>query len=68
MVARFFSQFSLRLLPEDDDMKRAETAGHDQAWEEQRTKERAANAMFEGLGFGHGTHPKSHIPFLQSCS
>ena len=62
-VARFFSQFSLRLVPEYVDIREAESAGHDQAWVDQRTKERAANAMFEGLGFGHGIYPKSHTPF-----
>lgn len=63
MIARFFSQFSLHLEPEDIDVKEAESAGHDLAWVEQRTKERAANALFEGLGFGHGIYPKSHTPF-----
>ena len=59
-VARLFSQFSLHLVPEDIDIVQAKLAGHDQAWVEQRTRERAANAMFEGLGFGHGIYPKSH--------
>lgn len=63
MIARLFSQFSLRLVPRDIDIMQARSAGHDQAWVEQRTKERAANAMFEGLGFGHGIYPKSHTPF-----
>ncbi|KAL8704964.1 MAG: hypothetical protein Q9201_001910 [Fulgogasparrea decipioides] len=63
IVARIFSQFSLRLKPEDTDVQQAISAGHDPAWMEQRTKERAANALFEGLGFGHGIYPKSHTPF-----
>jgi len=63
MVARFFSQFSVRLVPEDIDITHAKSAGYDQAWVEQRTKERAASAMFKGLGFGHGIYPKSHTPF-----
>ena len=63
MIARFFSQFSLRLVPEEIDITQARSVGYDQAWLEQRTRKRAANAMFEGLGFGHGIYPKSHIPF-----
>ncbi|KAI4157558.1 MAG: hypothetical protein LQ342_008180 [Letrouitia transgressa] len=63
MVARFFSQFSLRLVPEDIDIMQAKSAGRDQAWVEQRTKERAANALFDGLGFGHGIYPKFHTSF-----
>lgn len=50
-------------MPEDIDITHAKSAGYDQAWVEQRTKERAANAMFKGLGFGHGIYPKSHTPF-----
>ncbi|KAL8915823.1 MAG: hypothetical protein Q9172_006636 [Xanthocarpia lactea] len=63
MVAWVFSRFSLRLIPEVIDVQQARSAGHDPAWVEQRTKERAANALFEGLGFGHGIYPKSHTPF-----
>lgn len=63
MVARFFSQITLRLVPDDVDIMQAKSAGHNQAWVEQRTQERAANALFEGLGFGHGIYPKSHTPF-----
>ncbi|KAL8955078.1 MAG: hypothetical protein Q9193_006921 [Seirophora villosa] len=62
MVAQLFSQFSLRLAPEDIDLERARSAGHDPAWVEQKTKERAADALFKGLGFGHGIYPKSHTP------
>jgi cytochrome P450 len=63
MVARFFSQFSLRLEPDESDALEAKSAGHDQAWLERKTKDRAATALFEGLGFGHGIYPKSHVPF-----
>jgi len=63
MVARFFSQFSLCLEPNKSDIFEAESAKHNQAWLEQKTRDRAANAMFEGLGFGHGIYPKSHVPF-----
>lgn len=62
MVARVFSQFSLRLTPEDPDTEKAVSAGYDQGWVEQKTMERAANALYEGLGFGHGIYPKSHTP------
>ncbi|KAL8936561.1 MAG: hypothetical protein Q9216_004863 [Gyalolechia sp. 2 TL-2023] len=61
MVARIFSQFSLRL--ELNDVEQATSAGHNQAFVEQRTKERTADALFKGLGFGHGIYPKSHPPF-----
>ena len=60
VLARFFTQFSLRLVPAEIDILEAKLAGYDQAWVEQRTKERTANALFEGLGFGHGIYPKSH--------
>ncbi|KAL8751470.1 MAG: hypothetical protein Q9184_006058, partial [Pyrenodesmia sp. 2 TL-2023] len=63
MIARFFSQFSLRLEPDDNDVELAELAGHSPAWVEQKTKERAADVLFKGLGFGHGIYPKSHTPF-----
>ena len=63
MVARFLSQFSLRLVPKDIDIMEARSAGFDQSWVDQRTKERAASALFKGLGFGHGIYPKSHAPF-----
>ncbi|KAL8896586.1 MAG: hypothetical protein Q9207_007646 [Kuettlingeria erythrocarpa] len=63
VVARVFSQFSLRLEPDDIDVKQAKSASHDWAWVEQRTKERAADALFNGLGFGHGIYPKSHTAF-----
>lgn len=63
MIARFFSQFSLRLEPDDIDVELAESAGPDLAWVEQRTKERAADALFKGLGFGHGIYPKFHTLF-----
>lgn len=45
IVARLFNQFSLRLVPEDIDLERARSAGHSPAWVEQRTKERAADAL-----------------------
>lgn len=63
MIARFFSQFSLRLVSEDIDIIQTKSAGRDQEWVEQRTTERAANALFDGLGFGHGIYPKSHTSF-----
>ena len=63
IIARIFGQFSLRLVPEEVVVKAAESAGYDSSWVEQRTKERAANALFMGLGFGHAIYPKSHPPF-----
>lgn len=50
-------------MPEDSDIVQAKLGGHDQAWVEQRTRERAGNAMFENLEFGHGIYPKSHTAF-----
>jgi cytochrome P450 len=63
MVARFLSQFSLHLEPNDSDILEAKAAGHDQKWLESKTKDRAARGLFDGLGFGHGIYPKSHVPF-----
>lgn len=63
IIAWIFRQFSLRLVPEEVVVKEAEPAGYHSSWVEQRTKERAANALFKGLGFGHGVYPKSHPPF-----
>jgi cytochrome P450 len=48
MTARFFSQFSLRL----------ESNG----LSDHELNQKAANALFEGLGFGHGIYPKRHVP------
>ncbi|KAL9640525.1 MAG: hypothetical protein Q9204_000672 [Flavoplaca sp. TL-2023a] len=63
IVARIFSQFSLRLVPDDVIIEQARSGGHDSRWVEQRMKEQGADALFKGLGFGHGIYPKSHTPF-----
>ncbi|KAI4193811.1 MAG: hypothetical protein LQ346_003821 [Caloplaca aetnensis] len=65
MLARFFRQFSLRLVPDAGDVEHAGSGSiHDgAAWLERRTRERAADKLFRGLGFGHGIYPKGHVPF-----
>ncbi|KAL8850955.1 MAG: hypothetical protein Q9221_004155 [Calogaya cf. arnoldii] len=63
IVARVLSQFSLRLLPDEVVVEQARSAGYDWSWVQQRMKERAASALFKGMGFGHGIYPKSHTPF-----
>ncbi len=89
MLARFFRQFSLRLVPDAADVEHArsmstsmaagkknggaaaEAGGEEndggaeaaEAWLEQKTRERAADKLFKGLGFGHGIYPREHVPF-----
>ena len=63
MIARFFKQFSLRLVPHHQDILQCERLGFDKARLDQMTRERAATAMFKDLEFGHGIYPRSHTPF-----
>lgn len=64
ILARVFSQFSLRLEADPADVLEAEgPKGHGKAWLEERSKERAMRALYEGMGFGHGIYPKMHVPF-----
>jgi cytochrome P450 len=64
ILARVFSQFSLQLEADPEDVLEAEgTAGHGAAWLEERSRERAMRALYEGMGFGHGIYPKVHAPF-----
>ncbi|KAF2732228.1 cytochrome P450 family member [Polyplosphaeria fusca] len=64
ILARVFSQFSLRLEANPADVLEAEgPTGHGKAWLEQRSRERATEALYEGMGFGHGIYPKMHVPF-----
>ncbi|KAH8692495.1 cytochrome P450 family member [Phaeosphaeriaceae sp. PMI808] len=58
------TQFSLRLEVDPVDvMKAGRLSGHVSAWLEERSRERAMRALYEGMGFGHGIYPKVHIPF-----
>jgi len=61
ILARVFSQFSLRLEAHPLDLVEAE--GRDAAWLAGWTRERAERALYEGMVFGHGIYPKAHVPF-----
>lgn len=64
ILALAFSQFPLR--PEADPAHVLEAEGlteHRTVWLEERTRERATRALYEGMGFGHGIYPKVHMPF-----
>lgn len=63
IIARVFSQFSLRLVPDHRDVMQAQSAGYDEAQLQDMTRERAANAMFKHLEFGHGIYPQFHTAF-----
>ncbi|PSN75190.1 hypothetical protein BS50DRAFT_615908 [Corynespora cassiicola Philippines] len=64
ILARVFSQFSLRLEANQADVLEAEgPKGHEKAWLKERTRERATKALCEGMGFGHGIYPKMHVQF-----
>ncbi|KAF1999863.1 cytochrome P450 family member [Amniculicola lignicola CBS 123094] len=64
ILARVFSQFSLRLEADPVDVLEAEgPAGRGTAWLEERSREHAMRALYEGMGFGHGIYPKVHVPF-----
>ena len=67
MIARFFSQFSPRLEPNESDIVEANLAKTDQAWLKQKTRDRVANAMFNGLGFWAWDLSKISRSFQDSC-
>ncbi|KAG9375976.1 cytochrome p450 monooxygenase [Pyrenophora tritici-repentis] len=64
ILARVFSQFSLRLEADPADVLKAEgPTGHGTPQLEELSRERAMRALYEGMGFGHGIYPKVHVPF-----
>lgn len=63
-MARVFSQFSLRLEADPEDVLEAEgLTGRGATWLEERTRERETRALYEGMGFGYEIYPKEHAPF-----
>lgn len=63
ILARMFSHFSLQLEDDAADVWEARADPHGAARLENRTRQHATAALYEGMRSGYGIHPKVHVPF-----
>ncbi|KAF2706118.1 cytochrome P450 [Pleomassaria siparia CBS 279.74] len=63
ILVRIFSEYTVEFVPSEADAREAHAKGHHgQDWVKEKTRERAARSLYEGIGFNHAIYPSKHAP------
>jgi cytochrome P450 len=62
ILARIFSEYTVELVPSEADTKEANANGYGEQWVKEKTRDKAARSLYEGIGFNHAIFPSEHPP------
>lgn len=60
-LTRISSSYTVELVPDEEDKKMLGMEGRDEKWLIEKTKEKAATVLYDGIGFTHGIYPERHV-------